>query len=72
VPSMMDTRKPKLLSRRESVAFIRGVLGKPLSLSTFHKACAAGAGPPPAERWGSRPFYRPADGRRWAEERARP
>jgi hypothetical protein len=63
--------KTKLLTRRKSVVFIRRKLGKRLSLSTFEKICAAGLGPPPAEKWGRMYLYDPAVLRQWTQERAR-
>jgi hypothetical protein len=60
------------LTRRQAAAYIRDILGRPLSFSTASKLAALGEFAPAALWWGRRPLYTRDDLRAWAEERSRP
>ena len=61
---------PELLTTTAAVAYLRDVVGYPLSKSLMDKARGSGGGPP-YRTFGTRIVYTPADLRAWAEGRSR-
>jgi hypothetical protein len=55
-----------LLTRKDSIQFVRNQLGFPLSPSLFDKKCMRGEGPDIAGYWGKREMYTRQKLKEWA------
>lgn len=61
---------PEFLTTMAAVAYLRDVVGYPISKSLMEKVRGSGGGPP-YRTFGTRIVYTPADLRAWAEGRSR-
>lgn len=61
---------PEFLTTMAAVAYLRDVVGYPLSKSLLEKVRVSGGGPP-YRTFGTRIVYTPADLKAWAEGRSR-